>query len=103
MEVGCTLFHLSIRLADLVAPAPLTARPTGRSCPSMQHNSVKTTGKLAAVFAGMLLSVFLIALDQTILAPALPVIASKFNALEQIAWIASAYFLTQVCFTFEFQ
>lgn len=44
----------------------------------------------------MLLSVFLIALDQTILAPALPVIASKFNALEQIAWIASAYFLTQV-------
>lgn len=57
-------------------------------------------GKLALVFVGMLLryvqilesrelslttphhSVFLIALDQTILAPALPVIASKFSALD---------------------
>lgn len=37
-------------------------------------------------------------LDQTILAPALPVIASKFNALDQIAWIASSYFLTQTAF-----
>lgn len=54
-----------------------------------------TGGKLALVFTGMLLSVFLIALDQTILAPALPVIASKFQALDEIAWIASAYFLTQ--------
>lgn len=46
----------------------------------------------------MLLSILLVALDQTILAPALPVIASKFNALEQISWIASAYFLTQTAF-----
>ncbi|KAL8292144.1 hypothetical protein RQP46_001610 [Phenoliferia psychrophenolica] len=54
--------------------------------------------KLATVFVGMLLSVFLIALDQTILAPALPVIASKFSALDQLAWIASSYFLTQCAF-----
>lgn len=82
---------------------------------------ILVAGKLAIVFAGMLLSVFLskwrdekreryckyrpnmlynvsVALDQTILAPALPVIASRFNALEQIAWIASAYFLTQCAF-----
>ncbi|KAI5476421.1 MFS transporter, partial [Pseudohyphozyma bogoriensis] len=54
--------------------------------------------KLALCFTGMLLSVFLIALDQTILSPALPVIASKFEALTQIAWISSAYFLTQTAF-----
>ncbi|GAA5856891.1 hypothetical protein JCM9279_007592 [Rhodotorula babjevae] len=54
--------------------------------------------KLALVFTGMLLSVFLIALDQTILAPAIPVIASKFDALDQIGWIVSAYFLTQTAF-----
>jgi MFS family permease len=46
----------------------------------------------------MLLSVLLIALDQTIIAPALPIIASRFSALEQISWIASAYFLTQTSF-----
>lgn len=42
--------------------------------------------------------VWLIALDQTILAPALPVIASRFNALSELSWIASAYFLTQCAF-----
>ena len=33
-----------------------------------------------------------------ILAPALPVIASNFDALQQLAWIVSAYFLTQTAF-----
>lgn len=47
--------------------------------------------KLFLAFVGMLMSILLIALDQTILSPALPVIASNFNALDQIGWIASAY------------
>ncbi|KDE06930.1 hypothetical protein MVLG_02817 [Microbotryum lychnidis-dioicae p1A1 Lamole] len=64
----------------------------------LRESKYLTGKKLAIVFIGMLMSVWLIALDQTILAPALPVIASKFNALDQIAWIASAYFLTQTAF-----
>ena len=36
---------------------------------------------------GMMLAVFLVALDQTIIAPALPVIASKFEALDELAWV----------------
>ncbi|SCZ91295.1 BZ3500_MvSof-1268-A1-R1_Chr1-2g01314 [Microbotryum saponariae] len=64
----------------------------------LRESKYLTGKKLAVVFIGMLMSVWLIALDQTILAPALPVIASKFNALDQIAWIASAYFLTQTAF-----
>ncbi|KAG9040775.1 hypothetical protein FS837_000191 [Tulasnella sp. UAMH 9824] len=51
--------------------------------------------KLILIFIGMLLSIFLVALDQTIVATAIPRIASQFNALEQVTWIASAYFLTQ--------
>lgn len=43
-------------------------------------------------------SIFLVALDQTIVATAIPRIASQFNALEQVTWIASAYFLTQSSF-----
>ncbi|GJN91916.1 hypothetical protein Rhopal_004941-T1 [Rhodotorula paludigena] len=69
------------------------------SPPAAEVDSKILTGtKLVLVFVGMLLSVLLVALDQTILAPALPVIASKFEALDQIAWIASAYFLTQTAF-----
>ncbi|KAG8991828.1 hypothetical protein FRB93_002563 [Tulasnella sp. JGI-2019a] len=51
--------------------------------------------KLVLIFVGMLMSVFLVALDQTIVATAIPRIASDFDALEQVVWIASGYFLTQ--------
>ncbi|CAE6445460.1 unnamed protein product [Rhizoctonia solani] len=51
--------------------------------------------RLFAVFTGMLMSILLIALDQTIVATALPIIASKFDAFDQVTWIASGYFLTQ--------
>lgn len=51
--------------------------------------------KLVLIFVGMLLSIFLVALDQTIVATAIPRIASDFDALEQVTWIASGYFLTQ--------
>ncbi|KZS97593.1 ABC transporter [Sistotremastrum niveocremeum HHB9708] len=51
--------------------------------------------KLFLVFVGFMLSILLIALDQTIVATALPKIVSHFNALEQVSWVASAYFLTQ--------
>jgi len=54
-----------------------------------------TGAKLALAFIGMLLSILLVALDQTIVATALPKIASHFDALAQVSWIVSAYFLTQ--------
>ncbi|KAG8743762.1 hypothetical protein FRC10_011482 [Ceratobasidium sp. 414] len=54
-----------------------------------------TGAKLALAFLGMVLSLLLVALDQTIVATALPQIASHFDALSQVSWIVSAYFLTQ--------
>ncbi|KAJ3117783.1 hypothetical protein HDU96_005564 [Phlyctochytrium bullatum] len=50
------------------------------------------------VFVGLALAVFLAALDQTIVAVALPVIANEFSALEQIAWVGTAYFLSATSF-----
>ncbi|KAJ3100412.1 hypothetical protein HDU97_002244 [Phlyctochytrium planicorne] len=50
------------------------------------------------VFVGLGLAVFLAALDQTIVAVALPVIADEFKSLDQIAWIGTAYFLTATSF-----
>ncbi|ORY80421.1 major facilitator superfamily domain-containing protein [Protomyces lactucae-debilis] len=47
------------------------------------------------VFAGLMLTVFLAALDQTIVATALPTIAQDLGANEnEYAWIGSAYLLT---------
>jgi hypothetical protein len=58
--------------------------------------------KLYLVLMGILLGVFLIAIDQTIVANALPIIASVFNALDELAWIPTAFLLTQSAFLLVF-
>lgn len=51
--------------------------------------------KLNLVFVGLMLSVFLFALDQSIVATAIPVFVSEFKAFDQVSWTVTAYFLTQ--------
>ena len=50
------------------------------------------------MFGSILLSILLIALDQTILATALPRIASDFNSFDKQGWVSSAFILTQTAF-----
>lgn len=44
------------------------------------------------------MAIFLIAIDQTILASALPKIVTHFNALDQVTWVSSGFILTQTAF-----
>ncbi|KAL4760382.1 major facilitator superfamily domain-containing protein [Aspergillus foveolatus] len=50
--------------------------------------------KVAVIILGLYLSVFLVALDQTIIGVAIPEITNQFKSIEDIAWYGSAYFLT---------
>ncbi|CAI2165954.1 13712_t:CDS:10 [Funneliformis geosporum] len=50
--------------------------------------------ELIMVMIGLSLGVFLAALDTTIVSTALPKIASEFNSLDQISWVATSYLLT---------
>ncbi|KAF7314643.1 Major facilitator transporter-like protein [Mycena kentingensis (nom. inval.)] len=59
---------------------------------------ILTGRKLAVVFVAMLLSVLLVALDQTILATALPRIASDFNNFSLQGWVATSFILAQTVF-----
>ncbi|OCF41607.1 major facilitator superfamily transporter [Kwoniella heveanensis CBS 569] len=54
-----------------------------------------TGPKLYLVFLSMMLCVFMFALDQSIVATAIPVIVSDFQAFDQVSWIITGYFLTQ--------
>ncbi|KAJ7627025.1 ABC transporter [Roridomyces roridus] len=54
--------------------------------------------KLAVVFIAMLLSLLLIALDQTILSTALPRIASDFDSFSLQGWVSSSFVLAQTVF-----
>ncbi|KZT58573.1 MFS general substrate transporter [Calocera cornea HHB12733] len=49
------------------------------------------------VFPGLMLSVFLAALDQTIVATALPTIVSEIGGADQYEWVGTAYLLTATC------
>lgn len=46
------------------------------------------------IMAAVITSMFLAALDQTIVGTALPKILTEFNALEQLSWVITAYLLT---------
>ncbi|KAJ1306947.1 hypothetical protein OPQ81_007927 [Rhizoctonia solani] len=58
--------------------------------------------KLYVVVTCLLATFLLVALDQTILATAVPRITSDFHALDEVTWIASVYFITQASFMLVF-
>jgi MFS family permease len=49
-------------------------------------------GTVLAV-AGLMLALFLVALDQTVVGTALPKIVAELNGFEHYAWVATAYLL----------
>lgn len=54
--------------------------------------------KLALISLALCLSVFLIALDNTIIATAIPKITDQFHSLPDVGWYGSAYLLTTASF-----
>ncbi|KZP19616.1 ABC transporter [Athelia psychrophila] len=76
-----------------VAPKPMKHTVT-----AYNEDSILTGRRLLVVFIAILMSLLLIALDQTILATALPRIASDFGAFSLQGWIASSFVLAQTVF-----
>ena len=55
--------------------------------PPLDHTAVGT------IFAGIMLAMFLSALEQTIVAPALPAIGKSLGDLDDLSWVVTAYLL----------
>jgi len=58
-----------------------------------------THREILVILSGVLLGMMLAALDQSIVATALPAIAGELNGLEHLSWIVSAYLLTSTAST----
>lgn len=72
--------------------APVSsARPAPSPTPS--------PADIRAILIGAMLSMFLSALDQTIMAPALPTVARELGDFTLLSWIVTAYLLTSICVT----
>ncbi len=72
-----------------VAPADAKALPPK----ALTHAEVRT------VVIGLMLTMFLGALEQTIVATALPTIGRAFNDVENLSWVVTAYLLTATATT----
>ncbi|KAM0410385.1 hypothetical protein ACHAPZ_000981 [Fusarium culmorum] len=75
--------------------APPTSEPSGSKPGEAEDESKYPHGlKLAAIILSNMVAMFLVALDRTIIATAIPRITDDFNALGDISWYASAYLIT---------
>ena len=73
--------------------------PDGPQEPQSQLDVEYPTGlKFALINVCLNLVVFLVALDQTIVSTAVPVITNQFNSFNDVGWYASAYLLTSTAF-----
>ena len=57
-----------------------------------------TSWRLWLIVVALVLSIFLVALDMTIVATAIPTITDEFKSLDQVGWYGSAFFLTIAAF-----
>src|SRR5215213_6022519 len=58
-----------------------------------------THARVLIVFSGLLLAMLLAALDQTIVATALPTIVGELGGLERLSWVVTSYLLAQTVVT----
>ncbi|MFK8251093.1 MDR family MFS transporter [Ancylobacter terrae] len=63
------------------------------SRPTLSHTEIRT------IVVGIMLAMFLSALDQTIVATALPTIGIAFNDVANLSWVVTAYLLTATAVT----
>ncbi|MHB1987195.1 MAG: MDR family MFS transporter [Acidimicrobiales bacterium] len=79
-----------------------TLQPASSSTPTngarSNHSSVDeapmTHRQILIVFSGLMLGLFLAALDQSVVSTALPTIAGDFHGLNRLTWVVTAYLLT---------
>jgi hypothetical protein len=57
-----------------------------------------SAAKTAAIMVSLYISIFLVALDRTIIGPAIPAITNEFKSMGDIGWYGSSYMLTAAGF-----
>lgn len=83
------------QLAQENEPSESTKKEEGGPDEEVDDDSKYLSGfKLAILSVGLCLTTFVIALDNTIIATAIPKITSVFNSLEDVGWYGSSYLLT---------
>lgn len=75
-------------------PAMNKGQPRGMDQPPTYPSPAKTV----VIMLSLYISIFLVALDRTIIGPAIPAITNQFNSIGDIGWYGSSYMLTSAGF-----
>jgi len=97
------LSNVRISVRRRQRPAGEIAAPKGRSLsaePALATSPTRFTHReTVIIIAGLMLGMFLAALDQTIVATALPRMAADLQGVSHLSWVVSAYLLTSTAVT----
>ena len=87
-EPRTSAVHAKPAVAAAAEPSPDRATSTG-----LDHATIR------AIVAGIMLAMFLSALEQTIVAPALPAIGKSLGGIDDLSWVVTAYLLAATATT----
>src|SRR5262245_55237173 len=80
---------------DMAEPVPRTdAAPPVAPAPTPPVPAPLPPAEVRAIFVGLMLAAFLSALNQTIIATALPTMGRHFHDFENLPWVVTSYLLT---------
>jgi EmrB/QacA subfamily drug resistance transporter len=82
---------------DLTGEDEATIPPPREELPE-KPPTYPSAPKTAIIMLSLYISIFLVALDRTIIGPAIPAITNQFNSIGDIGWYGSAYMLTSAGF-----
>lgn len=80
------------------APTPPLAPRLSQSAISEEKTTYPSPAKTVLIMISLYISIFLVALDRTIMGPAIPAITNQFNSTVDIGWYGSSYMLTSCGF-----
>ena len=79
---------------DDLEKTPTTPEDVGQELSPTITTEYPRAFKLFFIIVALVLSIFLVALDMTIVATAIPKITDEFHSLDQVGWYGAAFFLT---------
>src|SRR5476649_803846 len=80
------------------AVSPHPAAQGSAAAPETFHAPLEPAA-VRSIIAGIMLAMFLSALEQTIIAPALPTIGARLGDIENLSWVVGAYLLSATAVT----
>ncbi|KIW30271.1 uncharacterized protein PV07_06026 [Cladophialophora immunda] len=84
----------SIAIEKAVLEKDVDAGELGREISRIDTSDYPSAFPLAMIVVALACSIFLVALDMTIVATAIPRITDQFHSLDQVGWYGSGFFLT---------